>query len=119
MIFFSYSKIHFKLLSHLSCFVVVSLTGWIHSKRLETIRINWSAYPHYQAPEKYAPLVLDGNHLYYVNAFENAASTMETSAVSAENIARLILSRLSSQLNGSSPNLKSVSKDSSEMHSEL
>ncbi|KAL4561301.1 hypothetical protein LXL04_033465 [Taraxacum kok-saghyz] len=33
--------------------------------------------------------------LYYVNAFQNAASTMETSAVAAENIARLIVSRLS------------------------
>ncbi|KAI3451645.1 hypothetical protein Pfo_008310 [Paulownia fortunei] len=91
----------------------------IFSVRVETIKINWGAYPHYQAPERYAPFILDGNHLYYVNAFENAASTMETSAVAAENIARLILSRLSAQVNYSSPNLKSFTSDSSEMHSEL
>ncbi|KAL0378171.1 UNVERIFIED_CONTAM: Farnesylcysteine lyase [Sesamum radiatum] len=70
----------------------------IFSVRVETIKINWAAYPHYRAPETYAPFILDGNHLYYVNAFENAASTMETSAVAAENIARLILSRLSQQV---------------------
>lgn len=66
--------------------------------RTETIRINWGAYPHYNAPEVFAPFILDGRHLYYVNAFENAASTMETSAVSAENIARLILSRFFGQV---------------------
>ncbi|KAK6150829.1 hypothetical protein DH2020_015761 [Rehmannia glutinosa] len=91
----------------------------IFSVRVETIKINWGAYPHYLAPEKYAPFILDGNHLYYVNAFENAASSMETSAVAAENIARLILSRLSGQDNYSSPNLKSFTGDSSKMHSEL
>lgn len=63
------------------------------SVRKETIRINWGAYPHYKVPEVFAPFILDGRHLYYVNAFENAASTMETSAVAAENVARLILSR--------------------------
>lgn len=61
--------------------------------RKETIRINWAAYPHYDAPEVFAPFILDGRHLYYINAFESAASTMETSAVAAENIVRLILSR--------------------------
>ncbi|KAG8383923.1 hypothetical protein BUALT_Bualt04G0064500 [Buddleja alternifolia] len=92
----------------------------IFSVRVETIKINWGAYPRYQAPEKYAPFILDGNHLYYINAFENAASTMETSAVAAENIARLILSRLTGQVNFSSPNLKSFSSDyPSVMHSDL
>ncbi|KAL8473376.1 hypothetical protein ACS0TY_030273 [Phlomoides rotata] len=91
----------------------------IFSVRVETIKINWAAYPHYEAPERYAPFILDGNHLYYINAFENAASTMETSAVAAENIARLILSRLSGQLDTTSPNLKTSTSDSSELHSEL
>ncbi|CAA0819518.1 Farnesylcysteine lyase [Striga hermonthica] len=92
----------------------------IFSVRVETIRINWGAYPHYQAPEKYAPFILDGNNLYYVNAFENAASTMETSAVAAENIARLILSRLSKTTDYNSPNLKSfIGSDSSKFHTEL
>lgn len=44
-----------------------------------------------------------------MNAFENAASTMETSAVAAENVARLILSRYF----GSVPvNLKILSSSS-------
>lgn len=71
--------------------LIVDITA--RSVRKETIHINWGAYPHYKAPELFAPFILDGRHLYYVNAFENAASTMETSAVAAENIARLILSR--------------------------
>ncbi|XP_073060637.1 farnesylcysteine lyase-like isoform X2 [Primulina eburnea] len=91
----------------------------IFSVREETIKINWGAYPHYHAPEQYAPFILDDNHLYYVNAFENAASTMETSAVAAENIARLILSRLYAQVDLSSPNLKSSSIDLSEKHVDL
>lgn len=70
----------------------------IFSVRQETIRIDWGAYPHYTAPEVFAPFILDDRHLYYVNAFENAASTMETSAVAAENIARLILSRFFSKV---------------------
>ncbi|WCJ37836.1 farnesylcysteine lyase [Euphorbia peplus] len=71
-----------------------SVLDSIFSVRKETVRINWGAYPHYKAPEVFAPFILDGQHLYYVNAFENAASTMETGAVAAENVARLILSRL-------------------------
>ncbi|KAK7275086.1 hypothetical protein RIF29_16193 [Crotalaria pallida] len=70
-----------------------TLLDRMFSVRKETVRKNWAAYPQYHAPEVFAPFILDGRHLYYVNAFENAASTMETSAVAAENIARLILSR--------------------------
>eukprot|EP00246_Nothoceros_aenigmaticus_P002285 TRINITY_DN13116_c0_g1_i1.p1 TRINITY_DN13116_c0_g1~~TRINITY_DN13116_c0_g1_i1.p1 ORF type:complete len:436 (+),score=83.11 TRINITY_DN13116_c0_g1_i1:51-1310(+) len=62
--------------------------------RSSTITLDWAAYPHYHAPEKFAPFLLDQGHLYYVNAFENAASTMETTAVAAENVVRLVLSRL-------------------------
>jgi prenylcysteine oxidase/farnesylcysteine lyase len=64
------------------------------STRSSTIRIDWAAYPHYTPPEKFAPYILDGHHLYYVNAFENAASSIETSAVSAQNVVRILLSRL-------------------------
>ncbi|KAI6699920.1 hypothetical protein NL676_014244 [Syzygium grande] len=74
--------------------MVETLLDQIFSVQKETIPINWGAYPRYKAPEVFAPFILDGQHLYYVNAFENAASTMETSAVAAENVARLILSRL-------------------------
>lgn len=89
------------------------------SLRKETIRINWGAYPHYSAPEVFAPFVLDGLHLYYVNAFENAASTMETSAVAAENIARLILSRYSGLMLSRPSNMKSPSSDEEDLHFDL
>ncbi|XVF14864.1 hypothetical protein REPUB_Repub09cG0097700 [Reevesia pubescens] len=83
-----------------------ALLDSIFSARLQTIRINWGAYPHYKAPEVFAPFILDGQHLYYVNAFENAASTMETSAVAAENVARLMLSRYFSEASMDSSNLR-------------
>eukprot|EP00250_Pteridium_aquilinum_P014701 c22148_g1_i1 orf=247-1689(+) len=70
------------------------LLNKLFNVRNNTIRLDWAAYPHYHAPETFAPFVLDGKHLYYINAFENAASTMETGAVAAENVARLLLSRM-------------------------
>ncbi|CAH9116852.1 unnamed protein product [Cuscuta epithymum] len=88
----------------------------IFSVRNKTIKIDWGAYPVFHAPEVFAPLILDSQHLYYVNAFENAASTMETSAVSAENIVRLILSRLEIEALSSVPG---SSSDALKMHSEL
>lgn len=87
--------------------------------RKETIRINWAAYPHYEAPEVFAPFILDGKHLYYGNAFESAASTMETSAVAAENIARLILSRFFGKSLVSSSYLKSSSSMGEGLHLDL
>ncbi|XP_071689482.1 farnesylcysteine lyase [Rutidosis leptorrhynchoides] len=96
-----------------------ALLDQIFSTRKETLRINWGAYPHYHAPEKFAPFMLDDMHLYYVNAFENAASTMETGAVAAENIARLILSRLSDGQRLNSYSLKSSTSDSNLQHPEL
>lgn len=95
-----------------------TLLDSIFSVRTETIRINWGAYPHYHAPEKFAPFILDGRHLYYVNAFENAASTMETSAVAAENIARLILSRYFSKVNVH-PSILSASSQGEDTHLDL
>lgn len=71
------------------------LGTYLLSERTEIIRINWGAYPQYHPPEVFSKFVLDDKHLYYANAFESGASTMETSAVSGENMARLILSRLS------------------------
>lgn len=91
----------------------------IFSVRKETIRIDWGAYPHYKAPEVFAPFILDGRHLYYVNAFENAASTMETSAVAAENVARLILSRFFSKPSATLSNLKTSSDAGEEPHLDL
>lgn len=91
----------------------------IFSVRKETVRIDWGAYPHYKAPEVFAPFILDGRHLYYVNAFENAASTMETSAVAAENVARLILSRFFDKPSVILLNLMTSSEAGEELHLEL
>lgn len=71
------------------------LLDQLFSVRNSTVRIDWAAYPHYEAPEKFAPFILDSRHLYYINAFESGASSMETGAVAAENIARLLLARMS------------------------
>lgn len=96
------------------------LLNLLFSKREETIRRNWGAYPQYNAPEVFSPFILDGKHLYYVNAFENAASTVEVSAVVAENIARLILSRLSdNKASFASSNLKSSVSERYYKHREL
>ncbi|KAM5577854.1 farnesylcysteine lyase [Rosa sericea] len=98
--------------------MVEALLDSIFSLRMETIRINWAAYPHYTAPEVFAPFILDGQHLYYVNAFENAASTMETSAVAAENVARLILSKYFSGV-PASLEISSSSSDGGGVHVDL
>lgn len=95
------------------------LLDQIFSVRNQTIRINWGAYPHYHSPEKFATFMLDGKHLYYVNAFENAASTMETSAVAAENIARLIISRSSIELPSISSEYATSASIRSDLHSDL
>lgn len=49
----------------------------------------WYAYPKFQPPEQFAPFKLAGG-LFYGNAWENAASCMEISAVSAMNSALLV-----------------------------
>ncbi|KFK28083.1 hypothetical protein AALP_AA8G470100 [Arabis alpina] len=93
-----------------------SLLDDLFSARTETLRIDWGAYPKYHAPEVFAPFLLDDHHLYYVNAFENGASTMETSAVAGENIARLIISRFMTKESSSSSDTRSCSSD---LHAEL
>ncbi|XP_010546320.1 PREDICTED: farnesylcysteine lyase isoform X2 [Tarenaya hassleriana] len=92
----------------------------LFSVRKETVHIDWAAYPKYHAPEVFAPFVLDGNHLYYVNAFENGASTIEMSAVAAENMARLIISRFPTKRSSStSISEGKSSSDTRSFHSEL
>ncbi|KAF5935146.1 hypothetical protein HYC85_026275 [Camellia sinensis] len=54
-----------------------------------------------------------------VGILQNAANSIETSVVAAENVARLILSRSSSQVKSSSSNLKSSSPDADDLHSDL
>lgn len=55
---------------------------------------DWAAYPHFNAPEKFSPFLLDGKNLYYLNSFENAASAMETAAVAAHNVAKLLSDKI-------------------------
>lgn len=83
--------------------------------RHQTVQLDWGAYPHYEAPERFAPILLDDNHLYYVNTFESAASAMEASAVAARNVARLLLARTS----GGSLGCRTSHTHRQEMHSEL
>ena len=49
----------------------------------------WYAYPKFQPPEQFAPFKL-ADRLFYSNAWENPASCMEISAVSAMNSALLV-----------------------------
>ncbi|KAH0922980.1 hypothetical protein HID58_022998 [Brassica napus] len=96
-----------------------SLLDELFSARTETVRIDWGAYPKYHAPEVFAPFILDDHHLYYVNAFENAASTMETSAVAGENMARLIVSRFRTKESSSSSPSSDTKSCSSGLHSDM
>ena len=72
-------------------------TDKLNEKTLEAIFVDhkvvgvfpWSAYPVFHPPEQFVPFRLaDG--LFYNNAWENAASCMEISAVSAMNTALLV-----------------------------
>ena len=55
---------------------------------------DWYAYPVFNPPEDFAPFKLAPG-LYYGNAWENAASAMEMSAVSAANSALMVSKHLS------------------------
>ena len=54
---------------------------------------DWQAYPHFSPPEHFQPFKLAPG-LYLNNAWENAASAMEMSAVAAKNCALLIARHL-------------------------
>ena len=54
---------------------------------------DWEAYPHFSPPERFQPFKLAPG-LYLNNAWENAASAMEMSAVAAKNCALLIARHL-------------------------
>ncbi|KAI5099527.1 prenylcysteine oxidase 1 precursor [Silurus meridionalis] len=49
----------------------------------------WLAYPSYKAPERQAPPFILHHSLYYLSSIEWAASAMEMSALSAQNVALL------------------------------
>ena len=55
---------------------------------------DWLAYPQFDPPERFQPFRL-AEGLYLNNAWENAASAMEMSAVAAKNCALLIAQQLS------------------------
>ena len=54
---------------------------------------DWEAYPRFSPPERFQPFRLAPG-LYLNNAWENAASAMEMSAVAAKNCALLIARHL-------------------------
>jgi len=61
-----------------------------HSKLVYHV---WSAYPILKPTTEYPPIELDEN-LYYLNAFEQSISTMETETIASKNIAKLIAKSL-------------------------
>ncbi|XP_060765699.1 prenylcysteine oxidase 1 isoform X2 [Neoarius graeffei] len=57
--------------------------------REHVVEKRWLAYPSYRAPERQAPPFILHHSLYYLSPIEWAASSMEMSALSAQNIALL------------------------------
>ena len=63
---------------------------FLHRNISATYRRKWAAaYPHFHAPEVFPPFEIAPG-LAYVNAIENAASAMETSAIAGRNAALLL-----------------------------
>ena len=60
----------------------------------------WLAYPRFSPPEQFPPFRLSDG-LYLNNAWENAASAMEMSAVAAKNCALLIANHVGKVLHSS------------------
>jgi len=76
------------------------LLDQIFAKRDATEELCWQAYPVLRPSDELPPFRLaDG--LYWVNAMEFAASTMETEVVAARNVANCILAEFSSGVQGS------------------
>ncbi len=71
----------------------------IFEERRETQRIRWAAYPVLSPAVDLPPFRL-AHHLYWVGAMEFAASTMETEAVAARNVANLLAADLVSSKAG-------------------
>ena len=65
---------------------------------------DWLAYPHFNPPEKFAAFRLAAG-LLYCNAWENAASAMEMSAISGKNAALLLKDHLKNTLSTSAMHL--------------
>jgi len=76
------------------------LLDQIFAKRDATEELCWQAYPVLRPSDELPPFRLaDG--LYWVNAMEFVASTMETEVVAARNVANCILAEFSSGVQGS------------------
>lgn len=57
--------------------------------RERVVKKRWLAYPSYRAPDRQAPPFILHHNLYYLSPIEWAASSMEMSALSAQNVALL------------------------------
>lgn len=68
-----------------------------HARRplLQVAQQDWEAYPKFAPPEAFARFEL-AQGIYYNNAWENAASAMEMSAIAAKNSALLVHQHLTS-----------------------
>jgi len=53
--------------------------------------IDWYAYPQHTAPQHFKPFVLDGAGVFYANAIEQVASSLEMSLIGARNAVNLVL----------------------------
>ena len=68
---------------------------------------DWPAYPHFNPPEKFAAFKLAAG-LMYCNAWENAASAMEMSAIAGKNAALLLRDYLKDTLSKSAMHLEQL-----------
>lgn len=67
-----------------------ALLDAMFTRRAETVRLVWQAYPVLNPAPVWPPFRLAPG-LYYVNAMESAVSTMETEAIAARNVVNLLL----------------------------
>jgi len=68
------------------------IDAWFRRRRGSPICVvDWHACPQYSAPQDFRPFVLDKAGVYYVNAIEQAASTMEMSLLGARNVVNLVV----------------------------
>jgi len=70
-----------------------TLLDQVFKGRSFTLRHEWKAYPVLQPypAEEWPAIVLDRPGIYYINSFESAVSTIETTIIASKNVVNLIL----------------------------
>jgi prenylcysteine oxidase/farnesylcysteine lyase len=77
---------------------------------------DWLAYPQFNSTERFGPFVLEKG-VYYVSAFENSVSCMESMAVAAKNVALLVKKHYGEKQKAEEKG--QTSEEASQRHSEL